>query len=121
MVKRVQKKKKKLGSLRSSGGSAAETSSLRPVLVEMKPPCGTACPNHNQIRKALMTVSRAEEFGKDLDEMIKKAFYIFLETTPFPSVCGRVCPHPCESECNRKDKEGAVGITVSNGISAIMV
>lgn len=57
-----------------------------------------------------MAVSRAEEFGRDLDEMIKQAFYIFLETTPFPSTCGRVCPHPCESDCNRKDKEGAVGI-----------
>jgi NADPH-dependent glutamate synthase beta subunit-like oxidoreductase len=33
-----------------------------------------------------------------------------METTPFPSVCGRVCPHPCEGECNRKEKEGAVGI-----------
>jgi NADPH-dependent glutamate synthase beta subunit-like oxidoreductase len=25
-------------------------------------------------------------------------------------VCGRVCPHPCESACNRKEKEGAVDI-----------
>jgi len=107
----VKKKKKKLGSLRSSGGSAVETSSLRPQFVPKKAPCGAVgCPNHNHIRKALMAVSRAEEFGQDVDEKIKEAFYIFLETTPFPSVCGRVCPHPCESECNRKDKEGAVGI-----------
>jgi NADPH-dependent glutamate synthase beta subunit-like oxidoreductase len=33
-----------------------------------------------------------------------------METTPFPSTCGRVCPHPCESACNRKEKEGAVAI-----------
>jgi NADPH-dependent glutamate synthase beta subunit-like oxidoreductase/Pyruvate/2-oxoacid:ferredoxin oxidoreductase delta subunit len=110
MVKKVVKKKKKLGSLRSSGGSAVETSPLRPKLVEKLPPCIHACPNHNNIREALMAVSRAEEFGKDLEEMIQRAFHIFLETTPFPSVCGRVCPHPCESDCNRKDKEGAVGI-----------
>jgi len=57
-----------------------------------------------------MAVSKAEEFGKNLDEQIQQAFYLFLETTPFPSVCGRVCPHPCEGQCNRKDKEGAVGI-----------
>ena len=29
---------------------------------------------------------------------------------PFPAICGRVCPHPCEAECNRKDKDGAVAI-----------
>ncbi|MHC4082989.1 MAG: NAD(P)-binding protein, partial [Planctomycetota bacterium] len=32
------------------------------------------------------------------------------DTSPFPSVCGRVCPAPCETECNRKELEGAVGI-----------
>jgi len=111
MVKKVVKKKKKgLGSLRSSGGSSVETSPLRPKLVEKMPPCGNACPNSNKIRAALMAVSKAEEFGKNLDEQIQQAFYLFLETTPFPSVCGRVCPHPCEGQCNRKDKEGAVGI-----------
>jgi NADPH-dependent glutamate synthase beta subunit-like oxidoreductase len=29
---------------------------------------------------------------------------------PLPSVLGRVCPHPCESECNRKDKDSPVAI-----------
>jgi NADPH-dependent glutamate synthase beta subunit-like oxidoreductase/Pyruvate/2-oxoacid:ferredoxin oxidoreductase delta subunit len=111
MIKRKEKKKSGLKSLRSAGGgSAVETSPLRPQLIEKMPPCINACPNGNNIREALMAVSRAEEFGRDLDEMIKQAFYIFLETTPFPSTCGRVCPHPCESDCNRKDKEGAVGI-----------
>ncbi|MCP4580851.1 MAG: FAD-dependent oxidoreductase [candidate division Zixibacteria bacterium] len=111
MAKKVVKKKKKgLKSLRGSGGSSVETSPLRPELIEKMPPCIDACPNSNQIREALMAVSRAEEFGKDLDEQIQRAFYLFLDTTPFPSVCGRVCPHPCEGSCNRKEKEGAVGI-----------
>ena len=111
MAKKVVKKKKGLHSLRSAGGgSSVETSPLRPKFVEKMPPCINACPNGNNIREALTAVSRAEEFERDLDEMIKQAFYVFLETTPFPSVCGRVCPHPCEGECNRKDKEGSVGI-----------
>ncbi len=33
-----------------------------------------------------------------------------METNPFPSVMGRVCPHPCETGCNRGKKDGAVGI-----------
>ncbi len=108
----LKKKKKKLTNVRSksSGGSGVETSPLRPKFVEKRPPCGDNCPNHNQIRKMLMTIQKAEDYGKSYDQAFEEAFYIFLETTPFPSVCGRVCPHPCETECNRKEKEGPVGI-----------
>jgi NADPH-dependent glutamate synthase beta subunit-like oxidoreductase len=111
MAKVVKKQKKGLKSLRSSGGaSGVETSPLRPQFVEKTPPCIDTCPNNNRIRKWLMTISKAEDFGKSYDQAFEEAFYIALETTPFPSVCGRVCPHPCETECNRKEKEGAVGI-----------
>jgi NADPH-dependent glutamate synthase beta subunit-like oxidoreductase len=33
--------------------------------------------------------------------MFKEALAIIRETNPFPSICGRVCHHPCEAECNR--------------------
>ncbi|MCD6249136.1 MAG: FAD-dependent oxidoreductase [candidate division Zixibacteria bacterium] len=110
MVKVVKKKKKGLKSLRSSGGSSVETSSLRPKHVPKKPPCGDNCPNGNHIRLALMTIALAEKHEKPLDQAMEEAFYTFLETTPFPSTCGRVCPHPCETGCNRNEKDGAVGI-----------
>jgi len=111
MAKMVKKKKKGLrGRSFSSGGSGVETSPLRPQYVAKKPPCADACPNSNMIRKALMTVSKAEDFGKTNDQAFEEAAYIFLETTPFPSTCGRVCPHPCESGCNRNELEGGVGI-----------
>jgi NADPH-dependent glutamate synthase beta subunit-like oxidoreductase len=58
----------------------------------------------------LTTISKAEDREKSYEQAFEEAFYILLETTPFPSVCGRVCPHPCESECNRKEKEGTVAI-----------
>ncbi len=111
MAKVAKKKKKKLGGMRGSGaGSSSQDSGLRPQLVESLPPCMNGCPNHNAIREMLMTISKAEEFEKSYDQAFEEAFYIFMETTPFPSTCGRVCPHPCESACNRKEKEGAVGI-----------
>ncbi len=108
----MAKKKKIKRSIRSfsSGGSGVETSPLRPKHVPKMPPCGDRCPNHNQIRKALMTVSKAEDYGKTPEQAFEEAAYIFLETTPFPAVCGRVCPHPCETECNRTALEGGVGI-----------
>jgi NADPH-dependent glutamate synthase beta subunit-like oxidoreductase len=108
---KVVKKKKAFGSLgRSSGSSSVETSPFRPYLIEKMPPCIAKCPNHNQIREVLMTVSKAEDFEKPWDQALEEAFYLWLETTPFPSIMGRVCPHPCESECNRKALEGPVGI-----------
>lgn len=111
MAKIVKKKKKGLSSLgRSAGASGVETSPYRPKFVEKLPPCGDKCPNHNPIRKMLMTVQKAEDYGKSYDQAFEEAFYLFLDKTPFPSVCGRVCPHPCETECNRKEKEGAVSI-----------
>jgi len=111
MVKIVKKKKKKLGGFSgASGASGVETSPLRPKLVPKKPPCLNKCPNNNMIRKALMVVSKTEDFGKTYEHTIEEAWRIFMETTPFPAVCGRVCPHPCETECNRKEKEGAVSI-----------
>jgi NADPH-dependent glutamate synthase beta subunit-like oxidoreductase len=33
-----------------------------------------------------------------------------LEYSPFPSVCGRVCPHFCQMNCNRKFLDGEVRI-----------
>lgn len=110
MAKVVKKKKKGLKSLRSSGGSSVETSPLRPQYVEKQPPCGEFCPNHNQIRKMLVKIQRAEKYEMPYEQAFEEALQIFLETTPFPSVCGRVCPHPCETDCNRKEKEGAVSI-----------
>lgn len=108
----MAKKKKKIRTIRSfsASGSGVETSPLRPKYVPKMPPCIDRCPNHNQIRKALMTVSKAEDYGKTPDLAFEEAAYIFLETTPFPATCGRVCPHPCETECNRQKLEGPIGI-----------
>jgi NADPH-dependent glutamate synthase beta subunit-like oxidoreductase/Pyruvate/2-oxoacid:ferredoxin oxidoreductase delta subunit len=111
MAKIVKKKKKGLKGLsRGIGTSGVEVSSLRPQLIGKKPPCGNTCPNHNKIRKALMTVSRAEDFGKTYEQALEEAWHIWMDRSPFPAVCGRVCPHPCETECNRNALEGAVGI-----------
>jgi len=79
-------------------------------MVEKTPPCTDGCPNHNKIRKMLMLISKAEDYEIPYEKAFEDAFQIFAETTPFPSVCGRVCPHPCETACNRNEKEGAVSI-----------
>jgi NADPH-dependent glutamate synthase beta subunit-like oxidoreductase len=69
-----------------------------------------ACPQGTNIRKLLTTIGRAEKREIPQDEAFKQAFEILTEKNPFPSVCGRVCPHPCEDACNRKEKEGPAAI-----------
>ena len=112
MAKLVKKKKKGLGGLRgsSAGGSSVESSPLRPVFVEKTPPCKNNCPSGNKIREIITTISQSEGAGRTNHESFEQAWNILTETSPFPSVCGRVCPHPCEDDCNRIEKEGAVGI-----------
>jgi len=109
MVRVAKKKKRGLKSLRSSS-AGPQTSELRPMVVEKRPPCVATCPNHNAIREMLTKILKAKDFEKSYEQAFEEAFHVFMETTPFPSVCGRVCPHPCETECNRGEKDSAVGI-----------
>ena len=96
--------------LSSGGGAGSQISSMRPRYVESLPPCTGNCPSGNDIRGWLTVISLREKLGLSLDEACEQAWRIEMETNPFPSVMGRVCPHPCESHCNRVEKDGAVDI-----------
>jgi NADPH-dependent glutamate synthase beta subunit-like oxidoreductase/Pyruvate/2-oxoacid:ferredoxin oxidoreductase delta subunit len=93
-----------------SRGGGSEVSRLRPVAVEKLPPCVGECPSGNDIRGWLTTIAQREKLGLSLEEALDKAWQIEVQTNPFPAVMGRVCPHPCEAHCNRKEKDGAVAI-----------
>jgi len=109
-VKKVVKKKKSFGQRTFSGGGSREQSPLRPRQVEKKPPCRDTCPSGNHIREFLTTIAQAEHLGKTTEQALREAWEIYTDTSPFPSICGRVCPAPCETECNRRELDGAVGI-----------
>ena len=96
--------------LRQGGSGATQVSNLRPQQVEKLAPCIGHCPSGNDIRGWLTTIALRDKLGLSLDEAYTKAWLLEAETTPFPAVMGRVCPHPCESNCNRKEKDGAVAI-----------
>jgi NADPH-dependent glutamate synthase beta subunit-like oxidoreductase len=94
----------------SRGGSGGAVSSLRPQQTLKQAPCLTGCPAGNDVRAWMNTISAFEKTGKSLDEALDNAFQMLAETNPMPSVLGRVCPHPCETSCNRKEKDGSVAI-----------
>ena len=73
----------------------------KPETAFMTAPCQEVCPAGNPISQFLYSASvgRYEEALEDL-----------LKENPFPGVCGRVCFHPCEKDCNRIQYDEAVSI-----------
>jgi len=67
------------------------------------PYCHNGCPLHNFIPQWLKATA-----GKDLEF----AFALSNESSPFPEVMGRVCPHDrlCEGACTLNDGYGAITI-----------
>ena len=108
----VKKKKKKgLGGGAFSGSSRSrEQSPLRPQYIEKLPPCRNACPSGNRIREFVTTIAQAERLEKPSEQAFREAWEIYTDTSPFPAVCGRVCPHPCEDNCNRNELDAPVNI-----------
>ncbi|RLB58993.1 MAG: glutamate synthase [Deltaproteobacteria bacterium] len=105
----LKKKAKKPLKVVSRGGPGG-VSTKRPQQVIKRPPCGSDCPSGNKIRLWLQTIAQREKMGISEEEALRRAWNIVVDTNPFPAVMGRVCPHPCETECNRTGKDGAVSI-----------
>jgi NADPH-dependent glutamate synthase beta subunit-like oxidoreductase len=110
LKKKDKKKKSSFESRLKGGGGGSQLSALRPVYVESLPPCTGNCPSGNDIRGWLTVIQLREKLGLSIDEACEQAFDMEMETNPFPAVMGRVCPHPCETACNRGKKDGSVGI-----------
>lgn len=102
--------KKPLKVVSRGGGGGGTVSALRPQQTPKVAPCIAECPAGNDVRAWINTISQQQKTGKTADEALDKAFEMLAGSNPIPSVLGRVCPHPCESDCNRKDKDKAVGI-----------
>ena len=90
---------------------AVESSlALRPKPVRQIPPCQAGCPNSGDIRGWLGLIAQHEKLGLSLEEAYGKAWKKIAEFNPFPATLGRICPHPCETNCTRRDKDGTVAI-----------
>ena len=53
-------------------------------------PCQSACPIGTEAWRYIAHIERGE---------YEDAYIAIREANPFPSVCARVCSHPCESKC----------------------
>jgi len=74
---------------------------LRPRYEEKTSPCSAACPAGEDIARIEMLITQGA---------FKEAWETILMENPLPGVCGRVCYHPCEGRCNRREFDAAVAI-----------
>ncbi|MDP6127339.1 MAG: 2-oxoacid:acceptor oxidoreductase family protein [Dehalococcoidales bacterium] len=82
-----------------SDAAEVEVAETGPVVIDRLPeyrpklaPCEVACPAGERINEAAFYI----QYGQFED-----ALQSIKEENPFPGICGRVCFHPCETECNR--------------------
>ncbi|HWQ40554.1 MAG TPA: heterodisulfide reductase-related iron-sulfur binding cluster [Desulfosporosinus sp.] len=71
---------------------------------EYPPACTAGCPIHVDARKLMLDIQKQD---------LKSALATLQKKQPFPGIIGRICDHPCEDVCIRKD----VGTTIA--ISAL--
>ena len=64
-------------------------------------PCVQTCPANIDIQSYLRMVMNGN---------YEAAVRVIKDRNPFPVVCGRVCPHPCESKCRRGLVDSPVAI-----------
>ncbi len=65
------------------------------------PPCRSACPAGLDIRGYIESITQGD---------YEEALRVIEEKVSLPGIVGRVCPHPCEAKCNRRDLDKPIAI-----------
>lgn len=72
-------------------------------------PCEATCPSNVDVQGYIAHISNGN---------YPAAVKLIKETNPLPVVCGRICPHPCESQCRRGLVDEPVAINPLKRFSA---
>ncbi len=74
-----------------------------------RPPCNQACPANLNVQGYVAMVKE----GK-----YREAIEIIMRDLPLPGVLGRVCPHPCEKSCRRREVDEPLSIRELKRVAA---
>jgi formate dehydrogenase (NADP+) beta subunit len=87
--------------LRSHGEGTGPVRKQHPVYTDLLPPCNKICPAGENIQ-AWLSLAQGGNF--------EAAWQVLMADNPMPAVCGRVCYHTCEEQCNRAHIDSTVSI-----------
>lgn len=93
-----------------TGIRACEDVLVRPAQQNVPAPCMLGCAAGGDPRQWIGIVAQRAQLGLTDSQALRRAWGVVAEANPFPATLGRICPHPCESACNRAGKDGAVAI-----------
>jgi 2-oxoacid:acceptor oxidoreductase delta subunit (pyruvate/2-ketoisovalerate family) len=74
---------------------------IRPIYRDAVAPCNQACPAGVDVEGYMNLLRQGQ---------VEEAMDLLLRENPMPAVTGRVCHHPCETGCNRRDFDDAVAV-----------
>jgi NADPH-dependent glutamate synthase beta subunit-like oxidoreductase/ferredoxin len=83
---------------------------LQPAQGEKTPPCCAGCAAGGDVRGWIGVVAQRRKLSLSDSQAYARAWRMITAVNPFPATLGRICPHPCESGCNRAGKDGAIAI-----------
>lgn len=75
--------------------------SATPDYLNKPSPCRGACPVGGRIAEWVRQIEMEDVYG---------AWITLVDNNPFPAIAGRICHHPCQTDCNRKHLDETVGI-----------
>ena len=71
------------------------------ILKQGHAPCKTTCPANINVQGYVQLIKKKEYL---------KAVEMIRRRNPLSAICGRVCTHPCEEACTRRDLDGPVAV-----------
>jgi len=71
------------------------------ILKQGDAPCKTTCPANINVQGYVQLIKKKEYL---------KAVEMIRRRNPLSAICGRVCTHPCEDACTRKDLDDPVAV-----------
>ena len=93
----------------TAGGVLADAL-RRPSQETKNAPCGACCASGSNVRGWIGVIAQRHKLGLTDGQAYTRAWSMVTSVNPFPATLGRICPHPCESGCNRGGKDGAIAI-----------
>lgn len=65
------------------------------------PPCVARCPAHVDVRALTAAIAAGD---------LQSAARVFMRAVPFPEIIARTCDQPCQADCYRNSKGGAIQV-----------
>lgn len=72
-----------------------------PAYINPPSPCHSACPVDGNIALWIQQIKEKDYHG---------AWLTLTDNNPYPAIAGRICHHPCETACNRREYDEAISI-----------